>query len=101
SGRGQDPGGAGQGGGRLGGLLLHQGGGDGGGGPGGDGRPRRAGADVQAGQGGLGRRPAAGAQRLQQRGLLQPVPVDVQPGGGLGLGPARGGAGGPPRQPVG
>src|SRR5262249_29943153 len=72
-----------------------------GGDPGGDGGPRRARADEQGRQGGGRRRPAAGAERLQQRGLLQPEPVGVRPGGGVGVGAAGRGAGGPKRQPVG
>ena len=44
---------------------------------------------VQGRQGGLGGGTAAGAQRPQQRGVLQPEPVDVQPGGGVGVGARR------------
>jgi hypothetical protein len=52
-------------------------------------------------KGGLGGGPAAGAQRPQQRGVLQPEPVDVQPGGGVGVRRGGGGVGGPQRQPLG
>src|SRR5262249_7935237 len=89
-----DPRGAGPGGGRLGGLLLHRPGRGRGGGAGGGGRARRARADEQGRQG-VGRRPAAGAQPGQQRGLLQPEPVVVQPGRGVGVAQGGGGTGGP------
>jgi hypothetical protein len=60
-----------------------------------------AGGDEQGRQGGVGGGPAAGAQPGGQRGLLQPQRLDVQPGGGVGVGTVRGGAGGPQRQSVG
>src|SRR5262249_43842200 len=101
AGRGRDPGGAGQGGRRLAALLQHRPGSDGRGGPGGDGGPGGARADEQGRERGVGRRPAAGAQRVQQRGVLQPEPVAVLAGGGLGVGQGGGRAGGPQRQPVG
>src|SRR5262249_20003519 len=101
TGRRRDPGSGGQGGGRLGGFLLHQAGGNGRGGSGGGGGPQRPGADEQGRQGGMGSGPAAGAQPFQQRGLLQLEPVDVQPGGGVGLGQARRGVGEPGPLPVG
>src|SRR5262249_53826604 len=86
AGRGRDPRGDRAGGRRLGGVLLHSGGGDRPGSAGGGGRPRRPGADVQGRQGGLGCGRAAGAQRPQQRGVLQPEPVAVHAGRGVGLG---------------
>ena len=64
-------------------------GGDGGGDPGGDGGSRRDRADDQGRQGGVGGGSAAGAERARQRGLLQPEPVDVQRGGGVGVGAVR------------
>src|SRR5262249_46218957 len=101
AGRGGDPGGAGQGGGRLAAGLLHQAGGDGGGGPGGDGGSGGAGADEQGRQGRVGGGRAAGPQRVQQHRLLQPEPVDVLGGGSVGLGQGGRGSGGPKGQPLG
>ena len=92
-----DPGGAGARGGRLAGVLLHEAGGDGGGSAGGGGGPGGRGADVQGRQGGVGGGRAAGAEPGCQRGLLQPERVDVQRGGGVGVGAVRSGVGGPQR----
>ena len=94
-----DPRGDREGGGRLVAVLQHRPGGDGGGDPGGDGGSGRRRADLQGRQGGLGCGTAAGAQRVQQRGLLPPEPMDVQLGGSVGVGPPRGGVGRPQRSP--
>ena len=58
-------------------------------------------AGLRGCEGGLGGGPAAGAQHPQQRGVLRPEPVDVQPGGGVGVGRGGRGSGGPGRQPLG
>src|SRR5262249_29760989 len=52
-------------------------------------------------QGGVGGGAATGAQPGQQHRLLQHEPVDVQCGGGVGLGQAGGGSVRPQQKPVG
>ena len=50
------------------------------------GGPRCPGSRPQGRQGGVGGGSAAGAEPVGERGLLQPERLDVQPGGGVGMG---------------
>jgi hypothetical protein len=88
---GPDPGGAGAGGGRLGGVLLHRPPSDGRRGVFGRGRPRGGGAGLSRHQGGSWGGAAAVAPLLGQRGGVPPDLVGAHAGGAVGLA-AQGGA---------
>jgi hypothetical protein len=85
-----DPGGAGEGGGALGGVLLHRPAGERGPGAGGVRRPGGARAGVQGFERGPRGGPAAGAQLRGERGGAPPGAVVAHAGGAVGVGPAAG-----------
>src|SRR5262249_20520812 len=96
-----DPGGAGEGGGSLGGILLHRPPGERGPGAGSLRRPRGYRTGVQGSQRGPRGGAAAGAQLLGERGGVPPGAVVAHAGRVVGVGPAAGPAERPQRLAVG